>query len=258
MTALSVDDDGCGPAVVLLHGFSFDRSMWDPQHAALLSAGYRVIRYDLRGFGASGPPAADRDHVGDLWEVLDAHEIGAAHIVGLSLGANIALAAGYQRPTRVTSLTLASPGLPGHVWRTPRPPDEAASHARVHGVPAGKAFWLTHPLFASLGDHPEAHEHVRRMVAAFPAYQWRDGPTTPPLPALAETLAEVTPPALVVSGALDAPGYREIAEVLGSGLPNVRRHELPGTGHVLNLERPAEVSQLLLGFLREVGVRNRH
>lgn len=249
MTGLAVDDDGAGPAVVLLHGFSFDASMWDPQRPALLAAGYRVLRYDLRGFGAAGPPLPERDHVGDLRAVLDGHGVAAAHLVGLSLGANVALAAAHAAPARVASLTLASPGLPGHTWTTPRPPDEVAAHARVKGVAAGKQFWLAHPVFASLDAHPGARKHVGKMIAAFPGHQWGDGPATPQLPSLAGELGEISAPTLVVSGALDLPGYRQIARVLRGGLPHAQHHEMADAGHVLNLERPREFTRLLLSFL---------
>ena len=56
---LAGEEAGAGDAVVLIHGMSFDRSMWDPQFQ-VLAARFRTVRYDLRGFGASGRPAAGR------------------------------------------------------------------------------------------------------------------------------------------------------------------------------------------------------
>src|SRR5258706_6125452 len=51
MTQALYDDAGSGPAVVLLHGYPFDRSMWRAQIDFLSAHGYRVIAPDLRGFG---------------------------------------------------------------------------------------------------------------------------------------------------------------------------------------------------------------
>ena len=58
---------GDGAAVVLVHGFGLDMRMWDPQVGPLADR-FRVVRYDCRGFGASGPldPAVPYTHAGDL------------------------------------------------------------------------------------------------------------------------------------------------------------------------------------------------
>jgi 3-oxoadipate enol-lactonase len=243
------EESGSGTAVVLIHGFSFDLSMWDPQVAAL-AARYRVIRYDLRGFGRSGAPAAGRDHVADLLTLLDALTIDRVQLVGLSLGANIALAAAAFHPDRVRRLVLASPGLPGHQWSTPRPPDEAAYVARREGVEAAKRYWLSHEIFRSARAQPQARRRLAEMVGRFPAHQWAEGPAAAPLPSLTGYLSTVRAPALILNGALDVPGYREIATVLHSEIPNAEHHELPDAGHLLNLERPAEFNAHLLRFLR--------
>jgi len=119
---LAGEEAGAGDPVVLIHGLSFDRSMWDPQFPAL-AGHYRTVRYDLRGFGDSGVPAAAHGHVEDLLALLDALTIDRAHLVSLSLGANIALATVVFHPHRVRALVLASSG--------PRPPvDHRASPGR--------------------------------------------------------------------------------------------------------------------------------
>jgi pimeloyl-ACP methyl ester carboxylesterase len=234
---------------VLIHGFSFDKGMWDPQFPALARR-YRVIRYDLRGFGESGLPVANRDHVADLLALLDALDAGQAHLVGLSLGANIALAAAALHSGRVRTITLASPGLPGHQWRTPRPPEQAAMVAASEGIEAAKRWWLGHEIFRSTERYPAAREQLAAMVARFPAHQWDSAlPATAPLPSLTGFLPGLATPALILGGSLDVAGYRDIAAVLEREIPNAERTEFTGCGHLLNLERPAEFTGLLLGFL---------
>jgi 3-oxoadipate enol-lactonase len=242
------EESGAGAAVVLIHGFSFDMSMWDPQFAALAGR-HRVIRYDLRGFGASGAPAAGSDHVADLVALLGALAIDRAYLAGLSLGANIALAAAVLYPGRVRGLVLASPGLPGHPWTTPRPPDEAAAVARREGVAAAKRYWLSHEIFRSAGEYPAARDRLAAMVGRFPACQWADGPAAAPLPPLAGRLGGLRVPVLILNGALDVAGYREIAGVLEREIPGAERHELASAGHLLNLEHPAAFNARLLRFL---------
>jgi 3-oxoadipate enol-lactonase len=245
---LIAEEAGAGPPVVLIHGFSFDRSLWDPQFP-VLGRRHRTIRYDLRGFGGSSPPVSARGHVEDLLAVLDAGAVDRAHLVGLSLGANIALAAAAFHPDRVRSVVLASPGLPGYAWGTPRPPDEAAAVARRAGIAAAKEWWLGHEVFRSAERYPAARAHLADMVGRWPAYQWAGGPAAPPLPSLTGCLAALRVPALVMNGALDVPGYREIASVLHREIPGARREEFPDAGHLLNLERPARFNEAVLGFL---------
>ena len=69
---LAYEVTGQGPAVVLVHGFGLDMRMWD-QQVGHLAARFRVVRYDCRGFGASGPldPAVPYTHAGDLIALLD-------------------------------------------------------------------------------------------------------------------------------------------------------------------------------------------
>lgn len=247
-----VDDHGSAdPPIVLLHGFGFDRSSWEPQFDRFATQG-RTLRYDLRGFGSSGPPVAGRGHVDDLLDLLDERGITRAHLVGLSLGANVALAAAVAQPDRVAGLVLASPGLPGHRWTTPRPPDQAAEHAHAFGIEAGRCFWLDHEIFASAVDYPEVRAALERMVAGFAGLQWADGAQTDPLPALHERLGEVRAPSLVVHGARDVAGYREIARVIAADVPGAQRYELASAGHLVNLERPDEFNTAVLDFLASV------
>ena len=98
--------------------------------------------------------------------MLDAFTIDRAHLVGLSLGANIALATAALHPDRVRSVVLASPGLPGYAWTTPRPPDEAAAVARRAGIAAAKEWWLGHEVFRSAERYPAARAHLADMVGA--------------------------------------------------------------------------------------------
>jgi pimeloyl-ACP methyl ester carboxylesterase len=245
---LIVEEAGGGTPVVLIHGFSFDQSMWEPQFQALLQR-YQAIRYDLRGFGGSSAPVSGRGHVEDLLVLLDACMIGSAHLVGLSLGANIALAAAAFHPDRVRSVVLASPGLPGYAWTTPRPPDEAAGVARRAGIAAAKRWWLGHEVFRSTERYPAARACLADMVGRWPARQWADGPAAPPLPSLTGCLGTLPVPALVMNGALDVPGYREIASVLHREIPGAQRQEFPDAGHLLNLEQPERFNRHLLRFL---------
>lgn len=86
---LYYEDHGEGRPVVLLHGYPLDSQSWEKQQRALLSAGYRVIAYDRRGFGRSGKPTVGYDcdtFAADLNALLEALDLRDVSLVGFSMG----------------------------------------------------------------------------------------------------------------------------------------------------------------------------
>src|ERR1700691_1494629 len=108
---------GTGPAVVLVHGYGLDMRMWDAQ-LDQLAARFRVVRYDCRGFGASGPfdPAVPYTHADDLIALLDHLGIAHAALAGLSFGGRVVLQAALAAPDRVRGLALFGAVLDGVPW----------------------------------------------------------------------------------------------------------------------------------------------
>ena len=107
---LAYDDIGAGPAVVLIHGHPFNRSMWAPQLAALRPA-YRVIAPDLRGFGDSPVTAGTvtmRELAGDVERLLDRIGVGPAAVVGLSMGGLVVMELAAADPGRWWALGLVA------------------------------------------------------------------------------------------------------------------------------------------------------
>ncbi len=114
--------DGCthyelsGPqdskVVVLVHGFSIPYGIWDPTYQALISDGWRVLRYDLFGRGYSDRPQRPYNlslFVRQLSDLLDALAIPRVHLIGLSMGGAIAAAFTVRHPTRIHKLILIDP-----------------------------------------------------------------------------------------------------------------------------------------------------
>lgn len=230
-------EQGEGPPLVLLHGFSFDRSMWDAQLSGLAGS-LRVVAYDLRGYGTSSRPAATYSHVDDLTAMFAGMELKAPVLVGLSLGANIALEWVDRYPGHARGMILASPGLPGHRWTRPRPPDAIRDEAIANGVASARERWCAHPIYATLRERPRALAALRAMVGHYDGWHWtHDDPRAPP-PDLAERLPMIDTPALILSGAEDDPGYREIAARLASELVDGRLETFDGCGHLVNMEEP--------------------
>jgi len=243
---------GDGPAVVLIHGFGLDLRMWDPQLADL-AARFRVVCYDCRGFGASGPldPAVPYTHASDLVALLDHLDIGEAVLAGLSFGGRVALQTALAAPDRVRGLALLGSVLDGVPWdpESARGLEEVARRVQAGGVLAGREAWLAHPLFAAARSRPDLAAALAAMVAGYPGQHWLGQDphrqTRPPV----EVLEGVTVPTLVAVGERDVPGFREMSAVLARRIPGAAYHVVAGAGHMINMEQPAAVCELLTGFV---------
>jgi len=247
---------GAGPAVVLVHGFGLDMRMWDPQFRRL-AARFRVVRYDCRGFGASGPfdRAVGYTHAGDLLALLDHLGIGRAVLAGLSFGGRVVTQAALAAPGRVAGLALLDSVLDGVPWdsESEAASDLAVRQAREHGLLAGRAAWLAHPLFAAAREQPRLAAELAAMVAGYPGQHWTGGdphePAGQPVLGALETLAM---PVLVLAGERDVPCFRAMSAVLARRIPAATYRPIPGAGHMINMEQPDLVSDLLAGFIGQL------
>ena len=247
---LAFETHGEGIPLIFIHGFSFDMRTWDAQ-VDQLSRHFCVIRYDLRGFGKSSLPAGPYSHVKDLLALIDYLSLPSPVLVGLSLGANVALNYAFDYPAAVRALVLASSGLPGFQWSELRPPDEVAVVARNHGIEHARQFWLDHPLFTSTRRSSAAFARVRRMVNDYSGWHWGNTNPTPQI-AVVDRLPNCTIPTLVMSGEQDVLGYRQIAAKLSHDMPRATIMTFPGVGHVINEEAPAKFSEAVLNFVRNI------
>jgi len=258
-----------GPAVVLIHGHSADLRMWDEQVPALRAAGYRVIRYDVRGHGRSMAPPGGytwESYSADLRDLLDRINVEGpasqslaletAHVVGLSMGGGIALQFALDSPARVLSLTLVDSTLPGFPYSDELSGRIEALVAAVRSEGPRAAFerlWLADPLFDGLRRFPDRFERLREMVSGFPAVDYREGAGDEGYtPNVIGRLDEVMPPALVIVGENDIPDFHLVADVLAESLANARKLVLPDCGHLPPMERPEAFNEALLVFLRDL------
>jgi len=244
---------GHGPAIVLVHGFGLDMRMWDPQ-VAHLAGRCQVVRYDCRGFGASGPfdPAVPYTHAGDLVALLDHLAIEQAALAGLSFGGRVVLQAALAAPDRVRGLALLDAVLDGVPWdpESAAALDETARQAQARGLLAGRAEWLAHPLFAAARQRPAVASALAAMVAGYPGQHWTGhDPHQPAQLQPIDALEDLPGPVLVAVGELDVPGFQEMSAVLARRIPNAEYHRVADAGHMINMEQPAAVNALLAGFL---------
>src|SRR5438874_11834798 len=109
---------GKGHPLVFLHGGQMDRRMWDDEYE-FFARHYRVIRYDIRGFGKSDTAKKPYSDAEDLYTLLRHLGLKEATLVGLSLGGAISVDFAILHPETVRSLILVCPGLGGFHFEDP-------------------------------------------------------------------------------------------------------------------------------------------
>lgn len=237
---------GGGEPVIFIHGYTLDSRMWDDQFE-VFAQHYRVIRFDLRGFGKSSPPTGDYSRVEDIEGLLNHMNAGQAHVIGLSMGGGVAIDFALERPRLTRSLVVVDSGVGGYPWTT-----SFNSHARDVGVEQAKENWLVHPLFEAANRNPAVAARLRKMVTEWSAWDWfnRD-PGRAPDPLPYHRLKDIQAPTLVVVGEYDIPDFQGVANLLTRDIPNAQKVVLSGVGHMSNMEAPEKFNEEVLRFLKE-------
>ena len=262
MTQIRIDDfqmaytdTGLGRPIVLIHGYPFNRTLWNEQVAAL-SSSYRVIVPDLRGFGeseASEGTATMNRMAQDVAELMDHLEIPQAVIAGLSMGGYVALAFYKQFPSRVRALVLADTRAQADTEEAKQTRAQHAEKALAEGM-AGIADAMLPNLLSpdTVSKRPEIVKGVRDMMlktkpegaaAALRGMAERDDQTS--------LLSNITVPTLILVGAEDAITPAADSEKMHEAISTSSLVVLENAGHVSNLEQTEEFNQTLMAFLAE-------
>jgi len=235
------EDEGRGPALLLTHGYSATLRMWEPQVVALANR-FRVIRWDMRGHGASDSPEDPSAYthaatVADMAAVLDVAGVDRAAIGGLSLGGYMSLEFHLAYPQRVRALVLCDTG-PGYKKEDARESWNryAESFARKYDERGLEALGAGAELRSARHRSAAGLAHAARGILV-----QRDARVIESLPA-------IRVPTLLVVGSEDKPfitGMRYMADKIPGSVHAV----IDGAGHAPNLDKPAEFNDVLARFL---------
>jgi 3-oxoadipate enol-lactonase len=233
------DTGGPGLPVVLTNSDWCESSGWDAT-VGELSGRRRVIRYDNRGYGRSGDPAAPFTHLGDLIAVLDRLSVDRAVFAGHSGGGATAIALALAQPERVAALVLAAPGAPGYPW--PQDDPYVIEFGRLFAArDAGGLAELGLATWAAQDPGPAAQAQIRAAVAAF----FRRGEFPAEDPPAWPRLGEVGVPSVVVLAGLDYPMVTGCATAIAGRIPGCRTVTVPGADHLLPLRAPRLLADLI-------------
>ena len=253
---LAYTDAGLGQPVVLLHGYPFNRSLWNEQVSALGNS-YRVITPDLRGLGesdASQGPATMNRMARDVAALLDHLEISRAVVGGLSMGGYVALAFYKEFPSRVRSLILADTRAAADTEEGKQTRHQQAEKALAEGM-AGIADAMLPKLLTpeTVSKRPDLVKRVRDMML-----KTKPEGAAGALLGMAERedqtalLSQISCPTLILVGREDPITPVADSEKMHREIAGSRLVVIENAAHVSNLERTDQFNEELMRFLHVI------
>ncbi|HET9110318.1 MAG TPA: alpha/beta hydrolase [Ktedonobacterales bacterium] len=257
------EEIGSGPAVTLVHAGIADHRQWDEQVPALAPY-YRVIRFDMRGFGLSEIHPGAASLAEDIGGVLDALSVERTALMGCSMGGAAAIDFTVTHPERVGALITVGSGLSGAdhedspeqqaLFKEGEQAQNAGDVARLNEIEAH--IWCDGFARSAEQVKPSVRQRFLEMNTnnnrRFLDGDWEGAEFAPLDPPAIGRLGTITAPTLVIVGSGDVAGVLATADDIASGVPGARKVVMPGLGHVPNMDEPDEFNRIILGFLRPV------
>jgi 3-oxoadipate enol-lactonase len=245
-------------AVTLVHAGVADRRLWDGQFA-LLAQRYRVLRYDLRGFGQSSAPAnVPYSHAEDLRELLNVLGIKRTALIGCSMGGTAALDFLLAYPGTAWALVMVCSDPSGFQMEGEPPPLIMELIGAHQAGDAEKMAQLAVQIWG-VGENraPEkVDQRVRDLVYEMSLTGFKNqlaglGEPASITPPAVERLRDVRVPTLIIDGAEDNEQVHRAGELMAQGIPGARRVVMPDAAHLPSLEHPDEFNAIVFPFLTE-------
>jgi pimeloyl-ACP methyl ester carboxylesterase len=246
---------GLEQAVVFIHAGVVNLGMWDEQMEPF-AKNYRVIRYDIRGWGeTANPPLTYRDHE-DLHGLLNYLGVAQTALVGCSAGGKIALDFALTYPEMVTALVVVGSGLGGYEFTMEGMVERAETMQAAYergeldqAVEIATTVW-----YDGLGRRPDqVNQQGRARVSELIHHTFSlpedEGERQELAPPAVGRLPDIKVRTLVIVGDQDVPDIHRIAGLLQEGLPSVQVVKMKDTAHFPNVEKPAEFNPIVLEFL---------
>jgi pimeloyl-ACP methyl ester carboxylesterase len=246
---------GDGPALVFIHAGVSDHRMWEPQFEAF-SSKFKVVRYDLRGFGKSAMPDQPYANRDDLLAVLRHLAIQNAVLVGCSMGGATAIDFTLQHPEMVTGLVPVGAGVSG--WADWSPESAQSWSAAMDLVKKGDLdgafelsarYWIEGPARESSRVDPKYRARAYQLYKEnFSLKLWQNPENVLDPPAI-KRLAQIKCPTMVVIGDSDAQDLRKLAQQLANQISGAAMITIENAAHLPSLEHPAQFNRSLENFL---------
>jgi 3-oxoadipate enol-lactonase len=250
------------PPLLLLHAGIADLRAWDDLAPLLAGRGYRVVRYDRRGYGLSTTEDVEYSNRADVLAVLD--HIGArqAVLVGNSQGGQVALDTAIEAADRVAAVVGVAAGLGGfegtltpeeeRLFETMETLEEADPADPVAIADIDVRVWVDGP-----GQHDDrVSARIREAVRSMDEPLYRPDRVTgrpiPLSPPARDRVAELRCPVLAVAGELDVSEVVQTALHLEANAPDARALIWPDVAHMIGMEVPERLADAIVEFVERI------
>lgn len=240
-----------GPWVILVHALGANLTLWDDT-TRHLSERYRILRFDLRGHGGSDAPVGAYTMArlaDDAVALMDALDIGQAHVCGVSVGGMIAQTMGVRHADRLLSLTLVdtihhTPMEAHPMWANRI--GQAEAHGMAGMVQSTMERWLTQPF---RDNHPDVVERISRMLLGTPVQGYVGVAQAIVAFDLVDAIGRIHCPTLVVTGANDEGAPVSMAQSIAEKIHGAKLEVLPDAAHLSFIEQPERFHAIFDAFL---------
>lgn len=249
---------GEGETLILGHAGFVDNRMWDAQWNAFTEK-YRVLRFDMQGFGQSGVATQPISRSEELLALMDSLNIEKAHLLGCSLSGAAYINFAIQHPQRVLSLTLVNAVPDGFKMEGEPPRYMMEMFGAMQTGDVAKASELQIRIwFDGMYREPEdVDSDLRQKAAEMNKIAVQNNtffiadsqPVNPLSPLAIERLHEIQCPVLLIDSTLDHPVLAEAAEIMLKQIPDAQRKIIEDAAHLPNMEKPEIFNQIVLDFL---------
>lgn len=254
---INYDDSGIGEIpIVLIHGFPFDKSMWEPQ-LNYFKLNFRVISYDIRGYGKTTSDERDPDmnlFADDLIAFLDALHIDKAIVCGLSMGGYILLNALNRYPEKIFAVILSDTQCIGDSAETKEKRTKSIASIKERGLTEFASAFVKNVFFKdSYEENLKIIDKIKSVILSTSSQT-----VTGTLKALAErkdmcfSLREILVPALILVGEEDTITPLTESQRMKDNIPGSKLFIIPKAGHMSNLDQPELFNEYLNNFLSEI------
>ena len=242
---------GTGPPIIFLHGVCLDHRMWE-QQVTYFSKTYTCITVDLRGFGQSSvPTTSPYSFHEDINTLLDSLKItDPVVLIALSMGGRAAVNFALTYPAKTKALVLTDVVVDGYTFQEFSLLPFVAE-AKQNGIQAGNQLFLDDPIYSTARNDSMVFSQLRNMIMSYSGWQWtHKNPLQGLTPPALEQLEKINMPVLIITGEKDIHDFQQVAEILHTHIKQSIKKQIPGAGHMCNMEKPDIYNKLVEEFLR--------